>query len=266
MSYFTGKTIWITGASSGIGEALTRLLAKEGAKLVLSSRRETELRRVQHASGLSDDHCMILPLDLEHLDAVETLVKSVENRFGGIDILINNGGISQRSFAKDTPAEIDRRLMEVNFLGPVALTKAVLPGMIIRKKGQIVVISSVSGKFGFYLRSTYAATKHALHGFFESLRMEVYKDQVKVLLVCPGRISTNIGVNALTGEDKQYKEVDSYHAIGMAAEECAMQILEATKEMKEEVIIGSSLERRAIFIKRFFPELFSRMIRKQKIG
>ncbi len=266
MSYFTGKTIWITGASSGIGEALTTLLAKEGAKLVLSSRRETELRRVQQACGLSDDHCMILPLDLEHLDAVETLAKSVENRFGGIDILINNGGISQRSFAKDTPVEIDRRLMEVNFLGPVALTKAVLPGMITRKKGQIVVISSVSGKFGFYLRSTYAATKHALHGFFESLRMEVYNDQVKVLLVCPGRISTNIGVNALTGEDKQYKEADSYHAIGMAAEECAKQILEAIKEMKDEVIIGSTVERRAVFMKRIFPGLFSRMIRKQKIA
>jgi dehydrogenase/reductase SDR family protein 7B len=265
MTSFKGKIVWITGASSGIGEALVKTLAKEGALLVLSSRREEELRRVQQSCGLTDDTSLILPLDLENLDDTNRLIQCVISRFGAVDILINNGGVSQRSFAKDTPLQVDRRLMEVDYFGPVALTKSVLPFMIRRKQGQIVVISSVSGKFGFFLRSSYSSAKHALHGFFESLRMELFEDNIEVLLVCPGRISTNISINALTADGKQYNRMSAGQAQGMSAALCAKKIIHAMRQRKQEVIIGSAKEVFAVKLKRFFPVFFSSMIRKQKI-
>ncbi len=264
MPSFSGKIVWITGASSGIGEALVALLAKEQATLILSSRREDELRRVQKTCGLTDECCLILPFDLEQLGNPSKLVEIVLARYGQIDVLINNGGISQRAYAKDTDIGTDRRLMEVNYFGPVALTKSVLPGMISRKSGQIVVISSVAGKFGFFLRSAYSASKHALQGFFESLRMELFADNIQVLLVCPGKIATHISVNALTADGKRSGRMDDAQANGMTAETCARRILEAMKQQKEEIIIGNSREQTAVWLKRFFPHFFSKMIRKQK--
>jgi short-subunit dehydrogenase len=265
MSYFTGKTVWITGASSGIGEALAMALAQEGARLVLSSRKEEELRRVQKASGLNDKSSLILPLDLENLSNGDQLVEAVTAKFGSIDILINNGGMSQRAFVKDAPLSIDRKLMEVNYFGPVALTKSVLPVMINRKQGQIVVISSISGKFGFFLRSAYSSAKHALHGFFESLRLELFQDNIQVLIVCPGKIATNISVNALMADGKRFNRMDAGQAEGMPASVCARLILEAIRKQKEEVVIGNVKEKLAVRIKRFFPGFFSQMIRKQKV-
>jgi dehydrogenase/reductase SDR family protein 7B len=265
MSYFTGKVIWITGASSGIGEALVSALAKEGARLVLSSRNEATLIQVKERCGLTDDNSFILALDLEHLTEPEKLVARIQQKFGEIDILINNGGMSQRALAKDTPVAIDRRLMEVDYFGPVALTKSVLPSMIRRQQGQIVVISSISGKFGFFLRSAYSAAKHALHGFFETLRLEVYENNIQVLLVCPGMVATNISLNAVTAEGKRFNKMDKGQANGMPVAQCAAAILDAMREQKEEVIIGSRKEKIAVKLKRFFPGWFSRMIRKQKM-
>ena len=189
MGSFTNKVIWITGASSGIGEALAKAFAIEGAKLVLSARREGELQRVKNALKLKNDDVMILPLDLSDTSKIDELTNQVIAQFGRIDILVNNGGISQRSFTKNTPLEIDRKIMEINFFGTVAITNSVLPYMLKQQSGHIVTTSSIAGKFGFYYRSAYSASKHALHGFFESLRMEVYKDNVNVLLVCPGTVS-----------------------------------------------------------------------------
>ena len=262
MSTFQNKVVWITGASSGIGEALSKTFAKEGSKLILSSRRREELERVKSSLKLLDANVFILPLDLADTSKIDELTKQVIDKFGRIDILINNGGISQRSMAKDTSIAVDRKVMEVNFFGTVAITKSVLPYMLQQKSGHIVTISSIVGKFGFHLRSAYSASKHALHGFFDSLRIEIYKDNVNVMLVCPGKIRTNISVNAITGDGSKHSKMDESTDNGLSAEACAQQILNGIKKNKEELYIGS--EAKAVLIKRFFPMLFSKMIRKRK--
>lgn len=263
MSTFQNKVIWITGASSGIGEALAKALANEGAKLILSSRRSEELERVKNSLKMEGADILILPLDLADTSKIDDLTKQVIDKFGRIDFLINNGGISQRSLTKDTPLAVDRKVMEVNFFGTVALTKSVLPYMLQQKNGHIIAISSIVGKFGFYLRSAYSASKHALHGFFESLRIETYKDNVKILIVCPGKINTNISINAITGDGSKHNKMDESTENGVSAEDCAQQILNGIRKNKEELFIGGS-DLNAIWLKRFFPKLFSRIIRKQK--
>ncbi len=265
MSYFRNKTVWITGASSGIGEALVKALAREQVNLILSSRKESELIRVQKESGLTDECCLILPLDLAETTEVGLLAKKAVEKFGKIDILINNGGISQRSFALETPVSVDRQIMEVNFFGTVALTKSLLPYMIEQNGGKIVVISSITGKFGFYLRSAYAASKHALHGFFESIRLELRQKNISVLIVCPGKIATNISMNAMTATGEANRKMDPSLSGATPAESCAEQILKGIRSGKEEICVGNGKEKQALWMKRIFPALFSKMIAKQKI-
>lgn len=265
MVKLAGKVVWITGASSGIGEALAKAFWKEGSHLVLSARRVTELERVKHELPASENQrVLILPLDMSDTKQSVMLVETVRNEFGRIDILVNNAGVSQRSYTIDTSLDIDRKIMEVNFFGTVALTKAILPLMISQKSGLVIVISSISGKFGFYLRSAYSASKHALHGFFESLRMEVFKDNVKVLMVCPGKIRTTLSLNALKGDGEAHSQMDQSMDQGMSPELCAARIIKAVKKDEEEIFVGGK-EIRAVWIKRFFPRLFSRIIRKQKV-
>ncbi len=263
MSLFNNKVVWITGASSGIGEALAKVFAGQGAKLILSARREDELQRVKNNLKLNNDNSFILPFDLADTSKINELSQQVISKFGRIDILINNGGISQRALTMDTPLEIDRKIMEINFFGTIALTKSVLPYLLKQKSGHLVVISSISGKFGFYFRSAYSASKHALHGFFESLRMEVFNDNVKVLIVCPGKIRTNISINAITGDGGKHNTMDESTDSGLSAEACAEKIVNALEKNKEEIFIGGK-ELRAVWMKRMFPKLFSKMIRKQK--
>lgn len=263
MNTTKNKVVWITGASSGIGEALAKAFASEGAKIILSARRTDELNRVKQALNLPDSDVLILPLDLSDTTKTAELTKTVIDKFGRIDILINNGGISQRSLTLETPLEIDRKIMEINFFGTIALTKSVLPFMVKQKSGHIVVMSSIAGKFGFFFRSAYAASKHALHGFFEALRMELFNDNVKVLIVCPGKIKTDISINAITGDGGKHNKMDQSQADGLSAEECAKQVLDGIKNNKYEIFIGGK-ELRAIWVKRFFPNLFTRLIRKQK--
>jgi len=263
MCIFKNKVVWITGATSGIGEALAKEFALQGAKIIISSRRVEELERVKNLLKLPEGDLLILPLDLEDLSNINILTQLVINKFGRIDILVNNGGISQRSLTKDTSIETDRKLMEVNFFGTVALTKSVLPYFLKQKGGHIVVVSSIVGKFGFHLRSAYAASKHALHGFFESLRMEIYNENVKVLIVCPGKIRTNISINAYTGDGSKHGKMDDSTNKGLSPEDCARKILKGIENNKEEILIGGN-DIKAVFLKRFFPTLFSIIIRKQK--
>lgn len=263
MNTFRNKVIWITGASSGIGEALAIALADAGARLILSARRTDELNRVKELLKLNNEDILILPLDLNDTTSADDLCKKIILKFGHIDILINNGGISQRSLVAETPLELDRKIMEINFFGTVALTKSVLPYMIKQKHGHIVVMSSIAGKFGFYFRSAYSASKHALHGFFESVRMELTNDNIKVLIVCPGKIKTNISINAITRDGAKHNKMDESTDQGLGAEECAKQIMTAIQKNKEEIFIGGK-ELRAVWMKRLFPGLFSRLIKKQK--
>lgn len=258
---FNNKVVWITGASSGIGEALALEFARQGAQLVLSARRHEELERVAKKCGA--DKCMILPLDLADTSNVDTLTQQVIQKFGRIDILVNNGGISQRALAKETTLDIDRQIMEVNYFGQIALTKSVLPHMLKQKSGTFVVMSSIAGKFGFYLRSAYSATKHALQGFFESFRLENEEAGIKVLIAVPGKIQSNISVNALTGDGNTHGKMDRNQSEGMPAEECARIIINALILGKEEVLVGGK-EIKAVWLKRHFPKWFGKVIRKQK--
>ncbi|NVK51114.1 MAG: SDR family oxidoreductase [Cyclobacteriaceae bacterium] len=255
--------IWITGASSGIGEACAKKFSAEGYQVILSSRNESELKRVQ-SSCLYPDKVKILPLDLADQSNYEQKVAEAISLFGKVDILLHNGGISQRSLIKETGLEVDRKLMEVNFFGTVALTKAILPYFIQRKSGHFAVVTSLVGKFASPYRSAYAASKHALHGFFDTLRAEHYKDHIAVTLICPGFIRTQVSVNALIWDGSSLGKMDEAQAKGMSPESCANAIFKAIKAQKEEVLIGGK-EKYAVYLKRFFPRIFSKILRKAKV-
>ena len=197
--FFDGKMVWLTGASSGIGEAVAYALAARGARLILSARRVEKLQAVQAACARPDRH-RILPLDLADPASLAAAVPQALAHGGAIDVLINNGGISQRAQAVETDLAVDRRIMEVNYFGTIALAKAVLPSMLERGAGHIAVVSSLMGKFSTPRRSAYAASKHALHGFFDALRAEVHHAGVRVTLICPGYVRTDISRHALTAD------------------------------------------------------------------
>ena len=256
------KTAWITGASSGIGEALAYALSARGVRLILSARRLEELERVRSRCANADQH-RSLPLDLAAFDA-EAVTQQALAEGGAIDLLIHSGGVSQRSTVAETDMAVQRRIMEINYFGAIALTHAVLPGMIARKRGHFVVISSLSGKISTPRRSAYAASKHALHGFFDALRAEVYGEGLRVTIVCPGYTKTNLSLHALTGDGGAHGQMDPTQAKGMTPEALAARICQAIEREEEEVLVGGK-EVLAVYLKRFWPELYNRMIRRTKI-
>ena len=260
---FDGKVVWITGASSGIGKSLAEAFSKSGATLVLSARREPVLRNVQHLCRNPESH-LVLPLDMCEPTAVIPAVNQVLEKFGKIDFLVNNAGISQRALALDTHLDVDRQIMETNYFGPVALTKAVLPSMVKRRSGHIVVISSLLGKFGVAYRTAYAGSKHALHGFFDSLRVEVHDACVKVTVVCPGFIHTNVSLNALAADGSGHGQMDHDIQHGMDSNKCARQILRAIEKNKLETYVAGK-ERLALLLKRFSMRLFQRVILRTRL-
>ncbi|MCK6617811.1 MAG: SDR family oxidoreductase [Cyclobacteriaceae bacterium] len=266
--YFSDKVVWLTGASSGIGEALTYELARRGARLILSSRRKEALEKVKgNCPAEAQPNIRILPVDLAQAATLNLSVEAALQLFGRVDILINNGGISQRSLAKETTIEVDRQLMEVDYFGTIALTKYLLPHFLQRKSGHVVTVSSVMGKIGTPYRSGYAAAKHALHGFFDSLRAELWRESknIHVTLICPGWIRTNITLNALTGDGSALKKMDTTTDRGMKPEVFAKKMVRAIEKKKEEVYIGGVKENLAVVVKRFFPKVFSKIIRKAKV-
>ena len=261
MNRFANKVIWITGASSGIGKALAVQLAQLGSKLILSARNVEELEKLKATLENPNQH-MIMYLDLADNLHYSELAKRVIEKYQRIDYLFNSGGISQRAEASKTSIEIDRQIMEVNYFGNIALTKAVLPYMQKQQNGHIIVTSSIAGKFGFYLRSAYSASKHALHGYYESVLLEEAKNNISVTIVCPGKINTPISKSALTEDGTVNGVMDHNQATGMTVEECVNQMLKATLKKKKEVLIGNK-EILAAKIKRFSPRLFWKIIRKQ---
>lgn len=262
MSRLENKVIWLTGASSGIGEAIAYALAGKGARLILSARRKEELDRVKgNCPPDTQAVVRVLPLDLEKPDTLQLSTEAAIQLFGHVDILINNGGISQRSLVAETSLDVDRRIMEVNYFGAISLTKYLLPHFIQRKQGHFVNISSLTGKFGTPYRSGYAASKHALHGFFDAVRAEHYKDNIKVTMICPGFIHTPITLSALTADGSPLNAMDEAQYKGKPADWCARKIIAAIERSKEEVYIGGR-EVFGVYLKRFFPLFFSRLIRK----
>ncbi len=254
------KTIWITGASSGIGEALAIVAAEAGATVILSARRRVELERVALRCNSTKVH--IQPLDMADSASLLAAAEAVLDQFESIDILVQNAGISQRSKVFDTSMDVVRRVMDVNFFGVVELSKLLLPRFREQQAGQIVIVSSLVGKFGTPLRSSYAASKHALHGFFEALRAEEHENGLRVTMVCPGFIRTNVSVNAITADGQSHGEMDPAQDKGMDPLECAARIWAATEAKKEEVVIAGNKEGSAVLLKRFAPGVLSRLLRK----
>ncbi|HUX22558.1 MAG TPA: SDR family NAD(P)-dependent oxidoreductase [Spirochaetia bacterium] len=275
MRTLKGKTIWITGASSGIGKAVAKECYALGGRLVLSARNAARLGdlREQLLSaeiGTNPDESAqrieIAPLDVEQSEEIAATASRVLSRVGGIDIVIHSAGVSQRSAAADTAGSVVRRIMETNFFGVVALTNELLPSFLARGEGHIVVVTSAFGKIGAPGRSSYAASKHALHGYFDSLRSELPEGRIHLTLVVPGAVATGISANAMKSDGSLHGVTDSGIAAGISPERCARAIVRAILHRREEVYVGLGLRLRIAFaLKYFAPRLLSRSLRKARI-
>ncbi len=255
MRELNGKTIWLTGASSGIGEALAYELAEKGAKLILSARNVAELERVRKSCRSPEIH-HIVPLDLEKYRTLEKLSEDTWDRLGPIDMLINNAGVSQRYLAMQSSMALDEKIMAVNFFGALALTRPLLKSMATRDIGHIVTVSSVLGLYGVQTRTAYAASKHALRGYFNSLRNELISSNLKITNIYPGYVTTHVSVNALTANGKAYGKIDAGHSNGMSPVVCAKRIVLAIERDEKEVLIAKGKEYFAVYLARFAPALF----------
>ena len=252
---FKGKTVWITGASSGIGKGVAIELSYKKLHLILSGRKENALNEVAEICIKNGSTTSVVPFDLGDENSIVEAAKSVLENEPKIDGLYHFGGISQRSFVSETPLSVDRKIFEVNFFGTIALTKLVLPTMIKNDGGQIGITTSIVGKFGFPYRSSYSATKQALHGFFESLRAENVSNHILVSMIIPGRIKTNISVNAIGKDGNAHNKMDEGQDTGMEVEKAAKIIVRRLQKERKEILVGGS-ELIMVHIRRFFPRLY----------
>ena len=260
---FNNKIVWITGASSGIGKSLALALSKENCKLILSSRRKTALEKVKSLCD-NPENISVLTLDLAETETLADITENAISIFGKIDILINNGGISQRSAIIETKIAVDRKLMEVDYLGTVALSKALLPHFVANKSGHYVVVSSLMGKFSSPFRSAYCGAKHALHGFFDALRLEHDADNIKVTMICPGFVNTNVARNALTADGSKQVEQDSMTENGLQVDVSTKKMIRAIQKEKFEAYIGKK-ETLGVYLKRISPRLLHKMVLRSKV-
>jgi len=260
---FSGKTVWITGASSGIGEATAYEMAADGAKLIISARRGEELERVKAecvAKGAPVNDILVLPLDVTDEAAMPEVVAKAKAFTGRIDMLFNNAGISQRSLCIDTEMATYRQLFEVDVFGQIALTKLVLPIMLEQGSGHMAVTASVAGKVGVKQRTGYCAAKHAVMGFFDALRAEVAQQGIFVTTITPGFIRTAISTNALKGDGSKFGKVDKNIGGGMDVTACAKVIMKGFKAGKREIPVGEGSEMKALWVKRFFPNKLFKLV------
>lgn len=260
---FTGKSLWITGASSGIGKAVAKEFSLRKCHLILSSRKREDLEEVALNCKQNGSTVTIVPFDLSNEASILEAVKFVVKEEIKIKGLYHFGGISQRSYASETSISVDRKIFEVNFFGTITLTKLVLPIMTELGGGQIGVTTSIVGKFGFPYRSTYAASKHALHGFFETLRAENVSHKVVISMIIPGRIKTKISLNALDQDGKAHGKMDEGQEKGLDANRAARIIVRNLEKEKKEILVGGS-ELMMVHIRRFFPRLYYYLSTKVK--
>jgi dehydrogenase/reductase SDR family member 7B len=272
-----GQVVWITGASSGIGEALAYALARRGARLILSARNQQRLAEVAAAcdgrgrsggegaggegpgrggAGGEGGH-LVLPLDLSDAGSIAAAAARALALCGRVDVLVHNGAISQRALVRDTLPEVERRIFATNFWGPVALTRAVLPSMLARRQGRIVVVSSFAGKLAIPRAAAYVASKHALHGYFGALGTENWDAGLRVTMVCPGAVRTAISLRALTADGSPHAAMDPAQARGMSPGDCAEAIVAAVESGRREALIGG--KRWMVHLYRLFPELYTRL-------
>lgn len=260
---YTGKTVWITGAASGIGEALAYEYSRNGANVILSDLNKDKLATVAGKCNQLGGKALAAPFNLEDSEEIVKVAQQVLKEYPKIDYLYNNGGISQRSYAIETPVSIDRKIMDTNFFGAVTLTKQLLPSLISGNGGHIIVTSSVVGKFGFPLRTAYSASKHALQGFFEALRAELHDKNVRVTILSPGKIRTNISVNAVNKDGNRYGVMDPSQAKGMPPDVCARKIISAVNRNKKELWFAGK-EVLMVYIRLYLPALFHKLAPKVK--
>lgn len=263
MGDFAGKVILITGATSGIGRALALQMAGKGVRLILAARRMQELKLVEEACRTKGAECQSVFIDMADSGSVVSFAENVKTGYPIIDILINNAGISQRSHAEETTIDVDRKIMEINFFGQVTLTKALWPLLIQSKHANIVLVSSVVGTFGFAQRSAYAASKHALEGFFESWLIENNRPNIHFTTVSPGRIFTNLSYTALKADGSAHQQLDSGQANGISAEVCANKIIKAISNDTRKIYVVKS-EIVLVFLRKCFPYLFFRLAKNLK--
>ena len=261
MSFWENKTVWITGASSGIGKATAELLDARGAALVLSSRKVEMLNQLRDGLINSEKHS-ILPIDVSDAQNIQKAVAEHRGLLETVNVLVNNAGISQRALTLEASSESERHIMETNYFGAVSVAKAVLPQMVKNGKGSIAILSSPAGKFGFPLRSSYSASKHALHGYFESLRAELKDQDIKISFICPGRVQTDISKNALTNDGTPHNTMDERLARGITPNQCAEVIIKSIERGTPEVYLGR--EQVLIYLHRFAPWLFRWVVKRIK--
>ncbi|MES2811970.1 MAG: SDR family oxidoreductase [Bacteroidota bacterium] len=255
------RIVWITGASSGIGEGLAYELAKKNCKLILSGRNISELERVKANCNTTTE---MLPFDLSDFDNAKENVAKAIAIFGKIDVLVNNGGISQRSLIVETDFAVDKKLIEVDYLAVVALTKALLPHFIKNKSGHFVAVTSLMGKFGSPYRSGYCGAKHAVHGFYDVLRMEHQKDNIDVTIICPGFVQTNLAKKSLTGDGSPQNVDDVATKNGLPVSVFASRMVKAIENQKFEAYIGRK-EVLGVYLKRLFPKLLHYSVLKSRV-
>lgn len=258
---FRDQVVWITGASSGLGEALVPAFHGEGARVILSARRDEELRRVAASCGEGPGEIFVLPLDLADAGSLPAKAAAALDRFGRIDILVNNAGRTQRALFKDTEAAVYRDLFEVNFFGPLVLTRLVLAPMVARKEGRIVVVSSIQYAYSTPLRSGYNAVKRALHGLFESIRAEHWADGIRITMVVLGAVRTNVSINAARGDGSNYGKMNRVIAEGLEPAEAARRILDGIAADRDEIVVASPRQRWLVWRARLFPRLAARAAR-----
>jgi dehydrogenase/reductase SDR family protein 7 len=253
-----GQAIWITGASSGIGEYLAYELAKVGCKLILSARRVDELERVKtkcevlSPSGFKDAHSVV-KLDLLDYESHSKCVEEMLEKYDRIDCLVNNGGRSQRGEVVNTSLEVDKAVLSLNTIGTISMTKAVLPQMRKQSKGLIVIVSSLAGKMGSPCSAAYSASKHALQGYFDALRMELSDTGIDVLSVCPGPVVTEVSANAYSTDMNTPVDGGNSVAQGMGVERCCDLMVVAMANRLHEVWISPNPVLLFTYVSQFMP-------------
>ena len=258
MSRFQGKIAWITGASSGIGEALADVLAREGAHIILSGRRTEALDAV--AARLETD-TLVLPFEATDYPSLSGVVEAAWEWKGRVDILVNNAGVSQRSLAVDTAPEVYRDLIDVDLIAPIWLTQLQLPKMVAAGGAHIVAISSVAGRCGVPLRTAYCAAKHGLIGYMDALRAEAETVHgIRVTNVLPGSVTTNVARNALTADGSKHSDSDAAIEGGDDPLDCAKAIVDAVANGERELVFASGMELEATKLRHGDPDSFFQVV------
>lgn len=252
------KIVWITGASSGIGASLAIQLNTLGAKVIASARRAEKLIELKNNCP-NPQNLMTLPLDITNPISIENAIATVK-QLERLDVVIHNAGIAQKGLVIENEMEVDRKIMETNYFGTVAFTKSIMPIYMKQGYGCFAIVSSFAGVMGIPGRSAYSASKHALHGFFESLKAENISCKLNVSFILPGFINTEITAKGLCGNGSPYGTVETSHRLGMSANQCAKGIIKGLMKSKKRIVVGK-IEVFLLTINRISPRLSQYIIK-----